>query len=109
MSHVISPPAVSLYVLYFSFHSGLPEFKTENGIHRHEDGVTITSPVMMWVKAVDIILMTMVQENIDLSEIIRVSGTAQQHGSVYWKKYADVTLGHLDHNSSLTDQLQVNI
>lgn len=109
VSHDISRPAISLHVLYFSFHSDLPEFKTENGIHRHEDGVTVTSPVLMWVKAIDIILMKMLQENIDLSKITRVSGTAQQHGSVYWKKYADVALGHLDHNSSLTDQLQVKI
>ena len=91
----------------FSFDSELPEFRTENGVHRHEDGMTITSPVLMWIKSIDLLLMKMLEDSVDFSQIIRVSGTAQQHGSVYWKKAAEVTLSHLDPDSTLADQLQV--
>uniref|UniRef100_A0A663M5A0 Xylulose kinase n=1 Tax=Athene cunicularia TaxID=194338 RepID=A0A663M5A0_ATHCN len=41
------------------FDKDLPEFKTQGGVYIHSDRLTITSPVLMWVK---------------------------QHGSVYWKK-----------------------
>uniref|UniRef100_A0A672U9R3 Xylulose kinase n=1 Tax=Strigops habroptila TaxID=2489341 RepID=A0A672U9R3_STRHB len=41
------------------FDKDLPEFKTQGGVYIHSDRLTVTSPVLMWVK---------------------------QHGSVYWKK-----------------------
>ena len=61
----------------------------------------------MWLKSIDLLLMKMLEDNVDLSQIIRVGGTAQQHGSVYWKKAAEVTLAHLDPEYTLADQLQV--
>ena len=78
-------------------------------MHRNADGKTITSPTLMWVKAVDQMLMVLHSSTkVSMGEIKMVSGTAQQHGSVYWKKAAEITLTHLNSNSSYVDQLQVN-
>eukprot|EP00111_Clytia_hemisphaerica_P002632 TCONS_00007469-protein len=90
-----------------NFDTDLPEFQTKDGVHRHPDGITITSPTLMWVKAIDQMLMVLhSSDEVTLDEICMVSGTAQQHGSVYWKKAAELTLAHLNSNSSLVDQLQ---
>ncbi|XP_062847302.1 xylulose kinase [Trichomycterus rosablanca] len=92
------------------FDSDLPEFRTQGGVHIHEDGVTVTSPVLMWVKALDLILEKMNDElmsvGFDFSHIKAVSGSGQQHGSVYWKKGARHTLQHLDPASCLHILLQ---
>lgn len=90
----------------FRFDTDLPEFHTKDGVFRHSDGVTITSPTLMWVKALDLMLMQL-SSAIDMSDIVMVSGTAQQHGSVYWKRAAEITLSHLNSNGNMADQLQV--
>lgn len=97
----------SIYI--FSFDTDLREFGTTNGVHRNADGQTITSPTMMWVKAVDILLMKMMSDGVKFSDVCMVSGTAQQHGSVYWAHSAEITLSQLHYSSPLTDQLQVSI
>ncbi len=33
------------------YDSDLPEFKTSGGVHRGADGLTVTSPPLMWVAA----------------------------------------------------------
>ena len=77
-------------------------------MHRNEDGVTITSPTLMWMKAVDQMLMILhSSDKVNIEEIAMISGTAQQHGSVYWKRASEITLTHLNSNASMLDQLQV--
>uniref|UniRef100_A0A287A3Y3 Xylulose kinase n=2 Tax=Sus scrofa TaxID=9823 RepID=A0A287A3Y3_PIG len=61
------------------FDRDLPEFRTQGGVHVHEDGLTVTSPVLMWV---------------------------QQHGSVYWKAGANQVLMSLTPDLLLREQLQ---
>ena len=39
--------------------------------------------------------------------VVAVSGSGQQHGSVYWREGAEQTLHQLDHTSDLVTQLQV--
>uniref|UniRef100_A0A8C9YMK9 Xylulose kinase n=1 Tax=Sander lucioperca TaxID=283035 RepID=A0A8C9YMK9_SANLU len=62
------------------FDSELPEFRTQGGVHIHGDRLTVTSPVLMWVK---------------------------QHGSVYWRRGASETLQNLDPDQNLHQLLQV--
>uniref|UniRef100_A0A669CQ03 Xylulose kinase n=1 Tax=Oreochromis niloticus TaxID=8128 RepID=A0A669CQ03_ORENI len=62
------------------FDAELHEFRTQGGVHIHADRLTVTSPVLMWVK---------------------------QHGSVFWRRGASETLKHLDPDQDLHQLLQV--
>ncbi|XP_068260886.1 xylulose kinase isoform X3 [Nyctibius grandis] len=68
------------------FDKDLPEFKTQGGVYIHSDRLTVTSPVLMWVKALDLILEKMKSSGFNFSQVRALSGAGQQHGSVYWKK-----------------------
>ncbi|NXA44613.1 XYLB kinase, partial [Nothocercus julius] len=78
-----------LRVIYednIQFDKDLPEFKTQGGAYVHSDRLTVTSPVLMWVKALDMILEKMKSSGFNFSQVRALSGAGQQHGSVYWKK-----------------------
>ncbi|XP_041421136.1 xylulokinase homolog (H. influenzae) isoform X1 [Xenopus laevis] len=78
------------------FDRDLPEFGTQGGIHTHRDKLTVTSPVLMWVKALDMILDRLKSSGLNLGRVRALSGTGQQHGSVYWKKGTRDQLQHLN-------------
>uniref|UniRef100_A0A8C8I6R9 Xylulose kinase n=1 Tax=Oncorhynchus tshawytscha TaxID=74940 RepID=A0A8C8I6R9_ONCTS len=61
------------------FDSELPEFGTQGGVHIHADSLTVTSPVLMWVK---------------------------QHGSVYWRKGTNQVLRDLQPGKTLHELLK---
>ncbi|XP_013886013.1 xylulose kinase [Austrofundulus limnaeus] len=88
------------------FDSELPEFRTQGGVHVHADGLTVTSPVLMWVKALDLLLEKMKRAGLDFSRVRAVSGSGQQHGSVFWRRGASQTLDRLHPDQNLHLQLQ---
>uniref|UniRef100_A0A673BY22 Xylulose kinase n=1 Tax=Sphaeramia orbicularis TaxID=375764 RepID=A0A673BY22_9TELE len=83
------------------FDSALPEFRTQGGVHLHPDRLTVTSPVLMWVKALDLLLDKMKRVGFDFSHVQALSGSGQQHGSVYWRRGASRTLQDLDPDQDL--------
>uniref|UniRef100_A0A4W4E1V9 Xylulose kinase n=1 Tax=Electrophorus electricus TaxID=8005 RepID=A0A4W4E1V9_ELEEL len=89
------------------FDSDLPAFRTQGGVHVHGDGLTVTSPVHMWVKALDLILEKMKNAGFDFSCVKAISGSGQQHGSVYWKNGTRTSLQLLDPDRDLHSLLQV--
>ncbi|ELR52501.1 Xylulose kinase, partial [Bos mutus] len=88
------------------FDRDLVEFGTQGGVHVHKDGLTVTSPVLMWVQALDIILEKMKASGFDFSQVLALSGAGQQHGSVYWKTGASQVLTSLSPDLPLREQLQ---
>ncbi|XP_041824189.1 xylulose kinase [Melanotaenia boesemani] len=88
------------------FDSELSEFRTQGGVHIHADRLTVTSPVLMWIKALDLLLNKMKRAGLDFSRIRALSGSGQQHGSVFWRKGASQTLNQLDPDRSLHHLLQ---
>ncbi|XP_038287838.1 xylulose kinase isoform X1 [Canis lupus baileyi] len=88
------------------FDRDLLEFGTQGGVHVHEDGLTVTSPVLMWVQALDTILERMKALGFDFSQVLALSGAGQQHGSVYWKTGASQVLTNLSPDLLLHKQLQ---
>lgn len=88
------------------FDVDLPEFRTHGGVHNHEDKLTVTAPTIMWVKALDMILERLKLEGLDFSTVVAVSGAAQQHGSVFWKKGGGQILHDVQPNKFLHEQLQ---
>ena len=74
----------------------LPHYKTSAGMHRipQADGERVTSPVFMWLEAFDLLLARL-SSLLPLSQVVAVSASAQQHGSVFWKHGARDTLRRL--------------
>ncbi|XP_031759728.1 xylulose kinase isoform X2 [Xenopus tropicalis] len=88
------------------FDRDLPEFGTQGGIHTHRDKLTVTSPVLMWVKALDIILDRLKSSGFNFGKVRALSGSGQQHGSVYWKNGARDQLRHLNADLPLHSLLE---
>ncbi|XP_076985893.1 xylulose kinase isoform X2 [Tamandua tetradactyla] len=88
------------------FDSDLVAFGTQGGVHVHKDGLSVTSPVLMWVQALDIILEKMKGSGFNFSQVLAMSGAGQQHGSVYWKEGASQVLTNLSPDLPLHQQLE---
>lgn len=87
------------------FDSQLPHYKTQDGVYRDaSDNGRIVSPTLMWVEALDVVLEKL-QSKVDFRKVLAISGSGQQHGSVYWKKGSSATLAALDHTKPLVAQL----
>ncbi|XP_067930344.1 xylulose kinase-like [Watersipora subatra] len=82
------------------------KYKTSDGCHINPDGLTVTSPTIMWVDALDIVLGRLLQKGFNFQAVKAISGAGQQHGSVYWKKGAEKVLASLNPSSTLETQLK---
>jgi xylulokinase len=92
--------------LAVSFDDDLPEFGTEGGAIRGDDGLTVTSPALMWVAAMDLALDRMRAERWPLGSVRAVSGSGQQHGSVWIGRGRLDALRNLDASRSMREQLE---
>ncbi|KAF8637607.1 hypothetical protein AX17_002676 [Amanita inopinata Kibby_2008] len=90
------------------FDHDLPAYGTTNGAIFGSGSGEVTSPVAMWLEAMDLLMARMKTAGIDLSVISSVAGAGQQHGSVYWSKDAEQMLMSLDPDKSLKEQLIPN-
>ncbi|XP_057470244.1 LOW QUALITY PROTEIN: xylulose kinase 2-like [Actinidia eriantha] len=88
-----------------NFDSDLPHYKTKDGVYRDPSvNGRIVSPTLMWVEALELMLQRL-SSKLDFGKIAAVSGSGQQHGSVYWKKGSSTKLSALDSKKSLVEQL----
>ncbi|KAM0747657.1 actin-like ATPase domain-containing protein [Meredithblackwellia eburnea MCA 4105] len=89
------------------FDDDLPEFGTKSGVHLQPEG-TVTSPIKMWLKALDLIFHCISSAPGGrhlLARTSAVGGAAQQHASVFWSAKANQLLSSLDPELSLATQL----
>lgn len=95
---------VASEIVHFDTH--LPHYKTKDGVYRDpKENGRIVSPTLMWIEALDLILEKFIQSKLDFGKIVAVSGSGQQHGSVYWKKGSSEILTNLNSNEPLATQL----
>lgn len=87
------------------FDADLPEFSTQGGVQRGADGLTVTSPTIMWVAAMDVLMAKMRDARWPFGRIAAVSGSGQQHGSVWFARGAEECLRKLDPSKSLREQM----
>ena len=52
-------------------------FRTTDGVHIHDDQVTVTSPTAMWVKALDMLLEKMKTAGFNFGRVVALSGDGQ--------------------------------
>lgn len=84
----------------------LPHYKTRNGVIRGEDPKVIHSYPLMWVEALELLFEELKKDNIDIRSIKAISGSGQQHGSVYLNNEARNTLRKLNSDLPLIEQLK---
>ncbi|MGD1018725.1 MAG: FGGY-family carbohydrate kinase [Verrucomicrobiia bacterium] len=88
-----------------NFDQALPHYRTQNGVLRSQDPLVAHSPPLMWVEALDTLLAQMKMDGVPLGEVLAVSGSGQQHGSVYLNRRARGALGRLDATTPLVKNL----
>lgn len=65
------------------FDTALPQFGTVHGVLPSDDPAVAVSSPQMWSDALDLMLASLASSGHDLSHLRAISGSAQQHGSVY--------------------------
>lgn len=66
-----------------SFDDALPHHGTTHGVLPRSDSRVATSSPLMWAEALDVMMARIAGSGLDLRRLAAVSGSAQQHGSVY--------------------------
>ncbi|KAF4322777.1 hypothetical protein BBO99_00001420 [Phytophthora kernoviae] len=74
-----------VYESSFRFDERFPKYGTDNGVLRVKTNEVVI-PSLMFVESLDAILEDLTQSSVDVTKIKSVSGSAQQHASVYWSK-----------------------
>ena len=91
----------------FAFDTALPGYGTEHGVlPRHDPRVATSSP-LMWAEALDLMMSRVAASGVDLTQLAAVSGSAQQHGSVYLNSAWRSALQALDPRRALPEQIRV--
>ncbi len=89
-----------------NFNERLPEFGCEDGVLPNDDPQVAHSDPLLWLAALDLMCKELPEKGIDVSEILAVAGSGQQHGSVYLKANASDVLRSLSPRSTLPRQLK---
>ena len=96
-----------LFERSFRYDEALPAYGTRHGVLPASDPKVVHAPPLMWSEALDRMLADLVRDaDIDWSRLRAVSGSAQQHGSVYVNALARERLGSLEPALPLSDQVR---
>ena len=93
-----------VYEQSLNFDKTLPHYKTQNGVLPNPDPLVKHSPPLMWAEALDLLFHVM-KEEAPLQEVLAISGSGQQHGSVYLNDHADAVLANLNSKKTLVQNL----
>jgi xylulokinase len=89
-----------------AFDEAFPQYGTKHGVlPRSAPDVAVSSP-LMWVEALDAMMARIRDSGLDVGGIAAVSGSAQQHGSVYLNGAARKGLAALDAGRGLPEQIE---
>jgi xylulokinase len=94
-----------VYEKSVNFDKDLPQFKTQNGVLPNRDPLVKHSNPLLWAAALDLLFAQMKKDKVALGKILAISGSGQQHGSVYLNNRAEVVLAGLDPKKSLVENL----
>ena len=86
------------------FDRELPRYGTRHGVLTRDER-TVVAPPLMWAEALDLMMARLRGAGVDLAAVRAISGSGQQHGSVYLSADAAGILAHLDPSQPLAAQL----
>ncbi|KAH6890447.1 hypothetical protein B0T10DRAFT_403398 [Thelonectria olida] len=82
------------------------KYGIRKGVHVRESTGEVFAPVALWMESLDLVLDRLAQNmTVPVSRIRAVSGSCQQHGSVFWNDKAADVLRRLDPDTPLVEQL----
>ncbi|MFX0032055.1 MAG: xylulokinase [Candidatus Hodarchaeota archaeon] len=88
------------------FDKDLPHYNTKNGVYFSENGKKVHSNPLMWVEALELSLKHIVESGVGLEDIKAISGSGQQHGTIYLSDDFENVLQSLNFKISLKEQLK---
>jgi xylulokinase len=88
-----------------TFDEAFPTYGTRHGVLPHDDEAVAVSSPLLWAEALDVMMARVSRSGIDLTRMGAISGSAQQHGSVYLNTRAESLLSTLDPGRPLVDQV----
>ena len=92
--------------LSFTYDGELPRYGTTHGVFRGADPTVVSSPPLMWIEALDRMIARLVDERPrEMAALAAISGSAQQHGSVYLNDRGLGALARLDPATPIVEQL----
>jgi xylulokinase len=94
-----------IYEKSLNFDRALPKYKTQNGVLVNRDPLIKHSSPLLWADALDSLFAEMKKDKVALGDILAISGSGQQHGSVYLNERAEKVLAELDPKKSLVENL----
>jgi xylulokinase len=95
-----------VYDKSLNFDRALPQYKTQNGVLPNPNPLVKHSSPLLWADALDLMFAEMKKDGVALGEILAISGSGQQHGSVYFNDRAEKALADLHPAKSLAENLQ---
>nr|ANG59284.1 D-xylulokinase [Spathaspora gorwiae] len=84
-------------------------FKEKYGVHKgvlSNEGGEVVSPVGMWLDSMNNVFDQMKKDNFPFEKVVGISGSCQQHGSVFWSNEAQPLLKKLNKDEDLSSQLK---
>ncbi|EGO57450.1 hypothetical protein NEUTE1DRAFT_146059 [Neurospora tetrasperma FGSC 2508] len=85
------------------------KYGIKKGVQVNKVDGEVFAPVAMWLEALDLVLQRLQEAKTPLNRIRGISGSCQQHGSVYWSREAEKLLAELQadkQRGDLVDQLK---
>ncbi|KAH7313405.1 hypothetical protein B0I35DRAFT_355602 [Stachybotrys elegans] len=83
-----------------------PKYGIHKGVLVREETGEVYAPVALWLESLDLVLDRLAEAMpVPMSRIKGISGSGQQHGSVWWSDQAEELLAGLDPAKPLAEQL----
>ncbi|HEX4644668.1 MAG TPA: FGGY-family carbohydrate kinase, partial [Verrucomicrobiae bacterium] len=95
-----------VYEKSLNFDQALPQFKTLHGVLPNHNPLVKHSSPRLWAAAIDKLFSQMKRDGVALGKILAISGSGQQHGSVYLNERAAGALAKLNQTKTLVENLR---
>jgi len=96
----------TLFSHSINFDISLPQYGTKHGVNTFDEGKVVHSNPLMWVEALELLFTIFLQEDLLLNDIKLITGSCQQHGTVYLNKFFEPALKNLNSEKSLFSQIK---
>ena len=94
-----------IYSENVNFGKDLPEYNSLNGYLENPDPLLKHAAPLMWAAALDLLFSRLQRQHAPLDKIAGISGSGQQHGSVYLNDKFTAIIAGLNSEKNLPEQL----